>query len=277
MRSCLYECSVWHERRSPRIHTFTTEYFMFYLDLDELSSKRIESSLFSINRLNIFSFTEGDYLSDGRGGFQSLADRVRGVLRRLGVKQKINRIELLTNVRVLGYVFNPVSIYFCFGEESQLICCLCEVGNTFGEKKVFLVEADSHGLLRNRQKKYFYVSPFTDLNQEFDFKISIPSGNLDIAIDTMDGDTAIVKASLKGKRTALTDGNLIRVLHRYSWATVKIIFLIHFHALLLWLKKVPFHRKEEGSDMQLDILNPKSRLPAPQVVSVKVNKNGDND
>ncbi len=181
---------------------------------------------------------------------------------------------MLTNVRIFGYVFNPVSLYFCFAAGERLLCCICEVGNTFGEKKVFLVQPNADGLLKRRQKKFFYVSPFTNLNQEFDFDISVPGAGLDICIDTMDGDMPVVKAALKGRRTALTDGNLVNLLLRYSWATARVITLIHYHALLLWIKKVPFHRKEESPDMQLDVLNPVMKLQRPQAVPVKVSKNG---
>lgn len=260
VKTCLYECTIWHERRLPSFHAFTSKHFMFYFDLDELSSKNSTSRFLSVNRFNLFSFMERDYLPNKRSSMQSLDDKVRSTLRELGVEQDINRIELLTNVRILGYVFNPVSFYFCFGDENQTICCLCEVGNTFGEKKVFLVESDSGGLLRKRQKKFFYVSPFTDLCQEFDFKISIPREHLDITINTMDGDTAIVKASIKGEQKSLTDGNLIRFLLRYAWATVNVITLIHFHALLLWLKRIPFHKKGEHPEMQLDLLNRDGKL-----------------
>jgi uncharacterized protein len=272
MSSCLYECQIWHERRLPRFHTFTAKHFMFYLDLDELGSHKSQSRLLGVNQFNIFSIIERDYLPDESARFQSLVDRVKSTLRKLGVEQEIKRIDLLTNARILGYVFNPVSFYFCFSEAKQLICCLCEVGNTFGEKKVFLVETDSDGLLRKRQKKPFYVSPFTDLNQDFDFRIIAPGENLDIGVDTMDGGTAIVRASLRGKRTALTDGNLLRLLLRYSWATVNIIALIHFHALLLWLKRVPFHRKEESPEMQVDILNPATK--PSKVAASRSNKHG---
>lgn len=272
MSSCVYECHIWHERRLPRFYAFTAQHFMFYFDLEELVSLKSKLRFLGLNQFNIFSIIERDYLPDESASFQSLDVRVKSTLRKLGVEHEINRIELLTNARILGYVFNPVSFYFCFAEENQLICCLCEVGNTFGEKKVFLVEADSDGLLKKRQKKLFYVSPFTNLNQDFDFRIMAPRENLDIRIDTMDGGTAIVRASLSGKRTALTDGNLLRLLLRYSWATVNIIALIHFHALLLWLKRVPFHRKDESPEMQVDILNPARKLS--KVAANRSNKHG---
>ncbi|MBX9694300.1 MAG: DUF1365 domain-containing protein, partial [Cyanobacteria bacterium] len=96
VRSCLYECAIWHERRLPRIHTFTAKHFMMYLDLQELSSQKIKSRLLSVNRFNLFSFMERDYLPNDRSGRQSLEDRVRSTIRRLGGKREINRIELLT-------------------------------------------------------------------------------------------------------------------------------------------------------------------------------------
>ncbi len=273
MKSCLYECEIWHERKLPRLHAFTVRHFMFYLALSELSSKAVNSRLLGINRLNIFSFFEKDYLPDSSKQASSLTDRVRRAAKRLGIRDYISRINLLTNVRIFGYVFNPVSFYFCFGAEDRLLCCICEVGNTFGEKKVFLVEPDSNGLLRRRQKKFFYVSPFTELDQEFDFSIPVPGDGVSIRIDTLADETPIVRASLTGKRTALTDANLISMLLRYSWATAKVIALIHVHALLLCIKQVPFHRKEEKEEMQLDILNPRAQSRATPALSIKVKEN----
>ena len=274
MKSCLYECEVWHERRVPRFHAFTIRHFMFYLSLDELSSISMKPRLLGVNRANIFSFIDQDYLPGKNSLSSSLVERVKSIARDLGVTNSIARIELLTNLRIFGYVFNPVSFYYCFDQEERLICCICEVGNTFGEKKVFLVEADANGHLKKQQKKFFYVSPFTELDHEFNFDIPAPDEKLDIRIDTTNGDSAVVRAALKGSRTALTDRNLLSLLFRYSWVTAKVITLIHFHALILWLKRVPFHRKEEAPDMQLDVLNPAMKLRSAPVVPVKVSKSG---
>lgn len=274
MRSCLYECEVWHERKLPSFHAFRTKHFMFYLCLNELSSNKTNSRLLGVNRLNVFSFMDRDYLPVQNATGAPLIERVKSVASKLGVVEAIARIELLTNVRIFGYVFNPVSFYYCFSGDDRLLCCICEVGNTFGEKKVFLVQPNADGLLKNRQKKFFYVSPFTDLDQEFVFDIAVPDEELDIRIDTMDCDEPVVKAAIKGRREPLGDAHLVSLLLRYSWATAKVITLIHVHALFLWLKKVPFHRKEESPDLQIDILNPGMKLKTPNAVPVKVSKNG---
>lgn len=257
MRSFIYECKIWHERRYPRFHAFTARHFMFYLCLNDLNSNRMPFRLLSFNVPNIFSFFEKDFLAPrDKAPRSSLVDRVKSTAVGLGVRETIERIDLLTNLRIFNYVFNPVSFYFCFTRDERVLCCICEVGNTFGERKVFLVTPDSTGLLKGRQKKFFYVSPFTKLDQEFYFNISVPAEQVDLKIDTMDGDIPIVKASLKGRRTELNDAKLFNLLLTHSWATAKVIALIHIHALILWLKKVPFHRKEEAADMQLDILEP---------------------
>lgn len=251
----IYECEIWHERMSPRRHSFSARHFMFYLHLEEMFSSEPKFSFFGINTANLYAFHEGDYLPDSELASSSLSQRVKNAVRKLGLDSPVAGIDLLTNVRIFGYVFNPVSFYFCFDFDKKLVGCLCEVGNTFGEKKLFLVRPDSDGLLRARQKKFFYVSPFAELDQEFCFDIGVPDDSLNIRIDTTDGDTPVVRAAISGRRFDLSDFNLARSLVLHPWATAKVITLIHLHAFILWCKKVPFHGKDEKLDLQLDVLN----------------------
>lgn len=258
----IYDCEIRHERISPRSHSFSARHIMFYLHLEELISKERTFSLLGVNTANLYAFHERDYLPDFEVASSSLIQRVKDAILKLGVESPVDRIDLLTNVRIFGYVFNPVSFYFCFDLEKILVCCLCEVGNTFGEKKLFLVKPDSDGLLRARQKKFFYVSPFAELDQDFCFDISVPNDSLSIRIDTTDGDVPVVRAAIRGRRLDLSDFNLARALFLHPWATAKVITLIHLHAFILWCKKVPFHEKDEQLDLQVDVLNRRRRTGA---------------
>ena len=153
-----------------------------------------------------------------------------------------------------NYVFNPVSFFFCFGEDKKLLGCVVEVGNTFREKKVYLVRPDENGILRDRQKKFFYVSPFTELNDEFLFKISLPDEQINIGIDTVNAERTVISAGMSGRRLELNDSNIFGLTLRNPFATLRVIALIHLHAALLWLKGVPHRKKEELPEQQIAVL-----------------------
>ena len=256
LRSCLYECSIMHHRLKPREHRFAYRIFMFYLDLDELDDVALRISPFSHNRWNLYSFRDDDHLPlPGR----NLKERIVNHLAGSGIQIGGGRVMLLTLPRVLGYIFNPVSFYFCFDENGAPICALAEVGNTFREMKPYLLGSESmtaDGLFRKVVTKHFYVSPFSGLELQFDFKLRPPGKHLDIHIDDRDGDERILLSALTGRRADLTTRRLAWFSLKYPFLTLKVIGLIHWHALLLWLKKVPFHRKSAEPGLQRDVYHP---------------------
>jgi DUF1365 family protein len=261
LNSCLYECSVMHHRLLPKEHHFEHSIFMFYLDLDELDQVAQKLFLFGRNRSNFYSFRDADHLPTGSG---NLKENVLAYLSRNGVDvTEIKRIMLLTLPRVLGYVFNPVSFYFCFNAKGAPVCAIAEVGNTFREMKLFLLrreEMTENQLFRQITPKHFYVSPFSNLDLSFDFKLRPPGEKLEIHVDDCDGNEKTLMTTLTGRRAALTNARLSWFSLKYPLVTLKVIFLIHWHALLLYLKKVPFHRKAANPAMQCDVLNPHSSL-----------------
>jgi DUF1365 family protein len=261
MNSCLYECSVMHQRLAPKQYCFTHDIFMFYLDLDELDSVARNTFLFSRNRRNFYVFRDGDHLPPGGA---SLKENVLAYLARNGVDLGSNaRIMLLTLPRVLGYIFNPVSFYFCFDAAGAPVCAIAEVGNTFREMKLFLLrreEMSGNDAFHKVTPKHFYVSPFSSLELSFDFKLKIPGEALGIHIDDRDGGDKVLLSTLSGKRAALTNGRLSWFTLKYPLLTLKVIFLIHWHALILYLKKVPFYRKAANPSLQSEVLNPHATL-----------------
>jgi uncharacterized protein len=257
MNSCLYECSVMHHRFAPKTHHFQHRIFMFYLDLDELDllSKKIMS--FSHNRRNLYSFRDSDHEPAGEN---FLKDRITLFLRKNGIEPgPFGRVMLLTFPRVLGYVFNPISVYFCFDRDGKPLASVAEVGNTFLEKKLYLLgrdELSANGTFKKITAKHFYVSPFSALDLNFDFQLKIPAEALGIKVDDLESDKKILISTLTGKRAALNNGKLLWFTVKYPLVTLKVIFLIHWHALLLWLKGTPFHRKATNVHFQREVLRP---------------------
>lgn len=232
---------------------------MMYADLDELPQIHRQLRLLSHNRGNLYSLREADYFPSGAAG--DLKSRVVSYLRENGIHLSASgKVRLLTLPRTLGYIFNPISIYFCSNADDLPVCAIAEVGNTFGEKKLFLLPLrpdERHpARFRVRVPKEYYVSPFSDLDISFDFDCVLPQERLQVHIEDWDRDGKLLISHLRGRRVPLTDYQLARFAIKFPALTLKVITLIHWHALRLALKRVPWHRKAEAPELQRDILNP---------------------
>lgn len=259
LKSCLYECAVMHQRLAPKKHGFQYRIFLFCLDLDEIDTVADRVVGFSRNRFNLYSFRDSDHLPfPGK----DVKDRLRLYLREKAVElPERARVVLITLPRVLGYIFNPVSFYFCFDEQDAPICAVAQVGNTFGEMKPYLLtDSPEPGVFRLVTPKHFYVSPFSDLELCFDFKLRLPGEELRIQIDDRAGDQKVLLSTLTGQRVALTSRALLWMTLKYPLVTLRVIFLIHWHALLLWAKRLPFHRKSANAHLQRDVMKPHASI-----------------
>jgi len=263
-RSCLYDCSVMHHRLAPKEHHFRYGIFQFCLDLDELDALSERLGFFSRNRRNLYRFNDSDHLPPQTPDAISHPLSTKSSLLAWITSQGLplpadTRVLLLTHCRVFGYIFNPVSFYFCLDAQDRPLCAVAEVGNTFGEQKPFLLgpeHLDADGRFRRIVPKHFYVSPFSALDLAFDFKLRVPGEQLDIHIDDREGDRPVLLTALTGHRVPLTDANLARLTLKYPLITLRVITLIHWHALKLWWKKVPWHRKAANPHLQQGVFNP---------------------
>jgi len=262
MNSCLYKARVMHNRLAPKVHRFHYDVFMFYLDLDEIDTLHKRIKFMSRNRFNLFNFRDRDHLQLPRekpDTSKNIKQNITDYLLANGVDIDKGRIMVLTNLCTLGYQFNPVSFYFCYDEQDRPVCSIVEVCNTFLEMKPYFLGNDvlQGDCFKLNTEKYFYVSPFIDIDTNFDFDLRIPGDRLQLKIDDYDkaGDRFFI-STLSGERKPLTDSTLLLYFFSFPLITLKVITLIHWQALKLWLKKIPFHKKEDDLELQKEVYRP---------------------
>lgn len=289
MRSCLYECQIMHHRFAPRVNRFVYRIFMLAIDLDEVATLDRSLRLFSFNRANLYSFRDRDYLpmdeplhqgtraeggerGAGRSGAASaptggsLKARVLAYLRDQGQDLSGGRVMLVTLPRVAGYLFNPVSFYFCYDRAGAPAAAVVEVTNTFREMKPYFLGAGDRSAdgFHRRTPKHFYVSPFSDVDVAFDFALHDLGEPLAVQIDDYAGEARTLTSTLAGRRRRLTDARLAWYAVKYPLITLRVIALIHWHAFLLWGKRVPWFAKGARAGDQRDLYRPYGlKTPAP--------------
>jgi DUF1365 family protein len=238
--SALYTGAVTHQRFAPRRHHLRYAMFQMLFDLDETSSLSNHLRLFSQNAFNLVSFHDRDH-GDGRDG--PLRGWVEETLDRAGAPIDGGRILLLCMPRVLGHVFNPLSIYFCHRRDGALAAMLYEVNNTFGERHSYLIPVSDSAAdpmdapIRQSCAKAFHVSPFMDMAMTYDFQITPPGETLATTVHGKDAAGALLlAAAFTGVRQPVTDGVLARAVLTHPLLTLKVVAAIHLEAAKLLLK-----------------------------------------
>jgi DUF1365 family protein len=240
--SCIYNGSVIHKRFKPKEHFFKYKVFSLLIDLSELNELNDKLKFFSVNKFNLISFYEKDH---GDRDGSSLINWVKLNLNINNISTENIKIKLLCYPRILGYVFNPLSIFFIYDKNKNLISILYEVKNTFGEQHtyVFKVVGDNK-LIQNNCSKKFHVSPFIEMNCNYFFRILKPSEKISVIIDQYQLNEKILYASQDGKRANFTSNELIKSYLKHPLMTFKIILAIHFEAFKLWAKGIRFIKKK---------------------------------
>lgn len=244
MHSCLYVGQVKHRRYSPAPHAFRYGLFMLYLDLEELPELFGNRWLWSTTRPAIARFRRDDHLGDKR---LDLATAVRGFVKQETGIDLEGPIRLLTHLRYFGYGFNPVSFYYCFdtrGENIEVI--VAEVNNTpWGEKHCYILPESRNQGSADRKRyildKRFHVSPFMDMNIDYDWRFTVPARSLSVHMKNYQQEVPLFDATLSLKRRPINGVNLAGVLISYPFMTAKVVVAIYYQALCLWLKQVPLY------------------------------------
>ena len=240
--SSIYIGNVIHKRFKPKVHFFKYKVFSILIDLSEIDLLDNSLKIFSYNKFNIVSFYDADH---GPRDGTSVKEWIIKNLQDNKIDTKDIKIKLLCYPRIFGYVFNPLSVFFIYNKNSELISILYEVKNTFGEQHTYLFKIkENDNLIENTCKKKFHVSPFIEMDCKYFFKILKPGNKISIIIDQYDEKGKLLYASQDGSRIELNNKNLFLSYLKHPLMTFKIIAAIHFEAFKLWTKGIKFIKKK---------------------------------
>lgn len=221
-----------HVRRTPVRNAFTYPISYWLLDLDELPELDRRLRLVSVNSRNVVSFHDRDHFDGDRPVKQAVLELVGD--------PDVERVLMLTQLRVLGYVFNPVTFYWCYRGDGSLACMVAELSNTFGERLPEVLRGSGPAY---EHEKHLHVSPFMGLDQSYEYAFAEPGDEVWARIHVREDGDRPLTAVLRGRRRELTNASVARTLARYPLMPARVFGLIHWQALRLWWKRVPFHRK----------------------------------
>ena len=233
----IYRGPVMHARMKPVTHRFTYDVFSTLIDLDRLADVHQLSPLFSVGRFNLLSFSPKDH---GPRDGSDLRTYIDGILEQAGIDMAGGRVFLLCYPRVLGFTFNPLSVYYCYDARDDMAALVYEVSNTFGEAHTYVApiregEAKGGGV-RQERDKIFYVSPFLDMSMRYHFRLQPPADTLKLRILETDAQGPILAATFNGQREEATTTTLLANFLRIPLLTFKVVAAIHWEALRLYIK-----------------------------------------
>jgi len=233
VREAIYFGTVGHARKRPVVHKLSYKVFSVLFDCANLDGLAKRLKLFSHNRFNLFSFYDADH-----GDGTPLPDYLAGIARKAGYEAQNLQFSMLCYPRILGYAFNPLTVYFGRDETNTIRLMIYEVHNTFGEHKTYVLpaEPDADGLIWQTCPKELYVSPFNPVSGTYSFHVTPIAETLTVGVALKDAEGPVLKAHFHGEREDLTDMSLIRAVARTGWMTLKVYAGIHIEAGKLWLK-----------------------------------------
>ncbi len=243
----LYTGTIRHRRYAPRAHQFEYSLFMVLLDVDRLREAMSVSRLTSYNRWNWATFDERDHIGDPS---RPLRDRLRESAASAGEMLPDGAIHLLTHLRYAGYVFNPISLYYCYDRSNRLRLVLADVRNTYGGRRSYwLRSGGEREIVRDTAAKSLYVSPFMDYDVDYEFVLTPPGPTMVAHMNVTPGNSGprLFDATLRLTQQPWTARAVRTALARWPWMTAKVTAAIYWQALRLRLKGVPVIPPQENS------------------------------
>ena len=251
--SCIYSGFVTHRRYKPKRHFFTYKTFSLLVDLHEIENLGKKIKFFSYNKFNILSFYDLDH---GPRDGSSLINWVKNTLNEAKINIGSGTIKLLCYPRFFGYVFNPLSIFYCYDDNLQLKAILYEVKNTFNEQHTYVFPASpSSNLILHKCDKKFYVSPFMEMETFYNFRLSKPEKILNAFIKQSDVEGTLLTACQVGKKVEMSGKNLLFQFLTHPFMSFKVILAIHFEAFRLWIKGVKHVKRKIKIKNNLSVEN----------------------
>ncbi|MFF5495011.1 DUF1365 domain-containing protein [Streptomyces aquilus] len=227
MNAALYACAIRHVRTTPWRYVLRHRTYMWLIDPDR--PPRLPLLLRPLARFDPRDHFTGDWPTLRAGLDAFLAGH--------GVDLEGGPVVMLTHARVLGYVFNPITLYWCHGPDGEPRCVVAEVHNTYGGRHTYLLQPDGTGTAR--AAKEFYVSPFFPVDGRYRMRLPRPGPRLDLTLHLDREDGRALTATVHGTRRAVTARNLLRLALRHPWSTLAVSAAIRFHGIRLYLKGLP--------------------------------------
>ncbi|MDX1352612.1 MAG: DUF1365 domain-containing protein [Thiomicrorhabdus sp.] len=243
MASSLYFGQVMHQRFKPMQYQFRYSVFSIKVDIDQIENETQNLKWLSLNKFNLFSLNYADYGARQKGQHWRLW--INQLLAEYGIDRPAYRVELVCFPRFIGITFNPLAMWYAYNEQNQLIAVICEVSNTFGQWHHYVLTNGGKVIndkVKARALKVFHVSPFIDMQAHYEFRFAKPTQTYQINIFQKQAGEPLLNSTQVGRAHPLTNANLFKAARQYPFNTLKVIWMIHWWALKIWLKGGQFHK-----------------------------------
>ena len=254
--SCLYHGEVVHRRLNPLRHELRYRVFNLFADVDQLDELSGSLKFFSYNRLNLFSVMDSNH---GPGDGTPVREHAWKLVHASEGGAAVRRVFMFCYPSVLGYVFNPITVYYGLDAEDRLRLMIYEVNNTFGGRHSYVLPVGDD--MAQSAPKHFFVSPFNAVEGHYTFNFTPPEEKIALGVALSVDGAAVLKAYVSGTRKPLTDANLLRSFIGFPFLTLKVIGAIHLHALKLWWKGLKLNRRPVAPNHTVDYLPEAHTLP----------------
>jgi len=236
LKSCIYRGSIFHKRFRPVEHSFNYTLDYIYLNLKEVESVFSFSRFWSANKPNCVNFRRQDYLPSDL----DLITEVKQQIHSISGEDFEGEIYLLATLRSLGYCLNPIALFYCFNAQDELEHVLVEVHNTpWNQRHTYLISGPD---FNNETHKAFHVSPFMPMDTQYNWAFGDPDSKLNVSIKVHQEGEPLFNASMTLDRIEITSGNVVQLIVSHMKQAFRMTTGIYFHALKLWIKKVPFYK-----------------------------------